>query len=79
MKLQKILLLSAVVLGLSACTKVQTAEYYAKNPDEAKKVMMKCESTVKKGSELNEKEMKNCENAAKGMMSGMMSEITKGL
>lgn len=79
MKLQKLALLGALLIGMSACSKVETKEYYEKNPEAAKKVVQECEDKARKNKTLEGKELENCQNAAQAMIGSMMGDLMKGL
>lgn len=74
--MKKVILTLTVMslLALTACTKVQTVEYYKENPDKAQATMIKCENKKQKG-EMNEKELENCSNAIQAYMSKQLSSI----
>ncbi len=70
MKLSKILLISVATLMLTACSKVQTLEYYKEHPDKAKKVVEECNKNKDK---LSDKELENCSNAAQAHINAMLN------
>ncbi|MEC8886736.1 MAG: EexN family lipoprotein [Pseudomonadota bacterium] len=78
MKLNSVVLACLVAVALSACTKVQTVEYYKEHPDKAKKVIAECDNKKSKG-DLNDKDLENCSNAAQAYVSAVMGEAFKDI
>jgi hypothetical protein len=60
----KFLVLCSTIIFLTACTKVQSIDYYKNHIDEAKQVAHDCNAKLSKGDSLNDKEKQNCTNAA---------------
>lgn len=79
MKLKSLIVLAALTVAMTACTKVETKEYYEKNPEAAKKVLQECEAKAKKNKDIEGKELENCQNAAEALISSMMGNLIKGL
>jgi hypothetical protein len=74
MKYIKFSLIMPLVIALMACSKVETVEYYEKNPDKAKKTLIECDNKKVKGK-MDEKSAENCSNAGKAFMSNQMKSI----
>lgn len=79
MKFKSLMVLAALTVAMTACTKVESKEYYEKNPEAAKKVVQECEDKARKNKTLEGKELENCQNAAQAMIGSMMGDLMKGL
>lgn len=79
MKFKSLMVLAALTVAMTACTKVESKEYYEKHPEAAKKVLQACEAKAKNNKDIEGKELENCQNAAEALIGGMMSDLMKGL